>query len=53
MGIKAYINFIELPTKIASVIPYILGIVYTIYKYDTINLKNVIIMFISMITSKP
>ena len=50
MGIKAYINFIELPTKIASVIPYILGIVYTIYKYDTINLKNVIIMFISMIT---
>lgn len=50
MSLKAYLSFVELPTKIASVIPFIMGIVYTHYRYEEINIVNILIMFISMIT---
>ncbi|MGL5313558.1 MAG: 1,4-dihydroxy-2-naphthoate polyprenyltransferase [Peptostreptococcaceae bacterium] len=49
MSIKAYISFVELPTKIASVIPFIMGTVYTAHRYGKINFGNLVIMFISMI----
>lgn len=50
MNLKGYISFVELPTKVASVIPFIMGVVYSIYRYDEINVFNLMIMFISMIT---
>lgn len=50
MGLKAYLAFVELPTKIASVIPFFMGVVYSIYRYGKIDLMNLFIMFISMIS---
>lgn len=50
MSLKAYLSLVELPTKIASVVPFIMGIVYTYYRYGEINFFNAVIMFISMIT---
>lgn len=50
MSLIGYISFVELPTKIASVIPFIIGALYTMYRYETINMTNLIIMFISMIS---
>lgn len=50
MSIKAYISFVELPTKIASIIPFIMGALYSLYRYDVVDIVNLIIMFISMIT---
>lgn len=50
MSLKAYLSFVELPTKIASVIPFIMGSIYTYYRYEDINFLNIVIMFISMIT---
>ncbi len=50
MNLKAYVSFVELPTKIASLIPFIIGVLYTLYRYGKINLSNLSIMFISMIT---
>ena len=49
MNLKAYISFVELPTKVASVIPFIMGVVYTLCRYEEVNIGNLIIMFISMI----
>ena len=49
MSLKAYISFVELPTKIASFIPFIMGILYTCYRYGEVNSGNLVIMFISMI----
>ncbi|MGL5348629.1 MAG: 1,4-dihydroxy-2-naphthoate polyprenyltransferase [Peptostreptococcaceae bacterium] len=49
MNLKAYISFVELPTKVASVIPFIMGVVYTLCRYKEVNIGNLIIMFISMI----
>lgn len=49
MNLKAFISYVELPTKIASVVPFIFGISYSLYKYKQINPLLLLIMFISMI----
>ena len=50
MNLRAYVSFVELLTKIASVIPFVIGVTYSLYRYGELNLINVLIMFISMIT---
>lgn len=49
MGIKGFIRYVELPTKLASVIPYTFGVLYTLFRYGKLNLENLVAMFISMI----
>lgn len=50
MTLKGYLNFVELPTKIASLFPFLFGSVYSLYRYGKVNLLNLTIMFISMIS---
>jgi 1,4-dihydroxy-2-naphthoate octaprenyltransferase len=50
MTISSFLKFVEIQTKVASVIPFILGTLYSVYKYDSFKLDNFIIMFISLIT---
>ncbi|WP_411169582.1 1,4-dihydroxy-2-naphthoate polyprenyltransferase [Clostridium sp. MB05] len=49
MNIKSFLKLVEIQTKVASVIPFLLGTFYTMYRYDNFNIKNAIIMFLSMI----
>ncbi len=49
MDIKIFLKLVEIQTKVASVIPYLVGTFYALYRYDNFNLKNAIIMFLSMI----
>ncbi|MCF0148224.1 MAG: 1,4-dihydroxy-2-naphthoate polyprenyltransferase [Clostridium sp.] len=49
MNIKSFLKLVEIQTKVASVIPYLIGTFYALYRYDDFNLKNAIIMFLSMI----
>ncbi|MDV4149245.1 1,4-dihydroxy-2-naphthoate polyprenyltransferase [Clostridium sp. AL.422] len=49
MNIKSFFRLVEIQTKAASVIPYLIGTFYTLYRYDYFNLQNAIIMFLSMI----
>lgn len=49
MTINKFFQLVEIKTKLASLIPFSLGSAYTIYKYKSFNLKNFIIMFISLI----
>ncbi|WP_308780001.1 1,4-dihydroxy-2-naphthoate polyprenyltransferase [uncultured Clostridium sp.] len=49
MDIKSFFKLVEIQTKVASVIPYLLGTFYVLYRYENFNLKNAIIMFLSMI----
>jgi 1,4-dihydroxy-2-naphthoate octaprenyltransferase len=49
MGIKGFIKYVELPTKIASVTPFMLGILFTLFRYQKLDTANLLIMFISMI----
>lgn len=50
MSIRAYLDFVELPTKIASVIPFFMGVVYSLYRYDKVDVLNLAIMFIAMLS---
>lgn len=49
MNIYKFLKLVEIQTKVASIIPFFIGSFYTIYKYKDFNLKNAIIMFLSMI----
>ena len=49
MGIGSFLKLVEIQTKVASVNPFLLGTFYSLYRYDNFNIKNAIIMFLSMI----
>ena len=48
MTIRNFLNFVEIKTKLASLIPFALGTVFAVYRYKSFNLNNFIIMFISL-----
>lgn len=49
MNIQSFFKLVEIQTKVASVIPFILGTSYSIFKFDDFSIKNAVIMFLSMI----
>ena len=49
MNVKSFFKFVEIQTKLASVLPFLLGIVFAIYRYDNFNILNVVLMFVSLI----
>lgn len=49
LSLNKFFQLVEIKTKLASLIPFSLGSVYAIYRYKSFNLKNFIIMFISLI----
>lgn len=49
MNIKSFLRLVEIQTKVASVIPYLVGTFYSLYRYENFNFRNAIIMFLSMI----
>ncbi|GAB6169043.1 1,4-dihydroxy-2-naphthoate polyprenyltransferase [Clostridium carnis] len=49
MNIGSFFKLVEIQTKVASVLPFLLGTSYTLYKFDNFNIKNAVIMFLGMI----
>ena len=49
LNIKSFLKLVEIQTKAASVIPFLLGSFYTYYRYGEFSFKNAVIMFLSMI----
>lgn len=49
MSIKGFLKLIEIPTKVASIIPYLIGVVYSLYKFNSFNFKNSLLLFLSML----
>ncbi|NMA65714.1 MAG: 1,4-dihydroxy-2-naphthoate polyprenyltransferase [Clostridiaceae bacterium] len=50
MHIKSFLKLVEIQTKIASFLPYIFGVVFTLYYFDTLNIVNIIIFLISLLS---
>lgn len=44
---KVFLEFIEITSLIASVFPFVLGVMYAYYNYHTINVVNTILFFIA------
>lgn len=49
MSIKSFLKLVEIQTKVASVIPFLLGTFYALFRFDTFNVKNFLLMFISLL----
>ena len=50
MNIKSFFKLVEIQTKVASVIPFSLGTIYTIYRYNNFEFINFLLMLISLIS---
>jgi len=49
MTVNSFIKLVELPTKVASVFPFLVGSLYAAYRYEQFDVSNFLIMFVAMI----
>lgn len=49
MSIKSFLKLVEIQTKVASLIPFLLGSFYALYRFNIFNLKNFLLMLISLL----
>lgn len=50
MNVKGFLKYVEIQTKAASVIPFILGTLFAVYRFNSFKFLSFIIMFISLLT---
>ncbi|MBN2658600.1 MAG: UbiA family prenyltransferase [Spirochaetales bacterium] len=50
MNLRSFLDFVEIRTKVASVIPFVLGLLFTYYRYNEFKWENTLVFFISLIT---
>ncbi|MGL4798687.1 MAG: 1,4-dihydroxy-2-naphthoate polyprenyltransferase [Cellulosilyticaceae bacterium] len=48
MPISSFLKLVEIQTKVASVIPYLLGTLYAFFAFDTFRPLNALLMFASL-----
>lgn len=49
MSLESFLKLVEIQTKVASVIPFTLGTLYALYRFERFNARNFAILFISLI----
>jgi 1,4-dihydroxy-2-naphthoate polyprenyltransferase len=49
VGIYSFLKLVEIQTTVASVLPYMLGTMFALYKFQNFNLKEGILLFLSML----
>ncbi len=49
MTLKSFLRLVELPTKVASLFPFLIGTSYAVYHFRAFNWVNFCIMFVAMI----
>jgi 1,4-dihydroxy-2-naphthoate octaprenyltransferase len=50
MNIISFLKLVEIQTKVASMIPFLLGTTYVLYRFDNFNIINFALMFISLLS---
>ena len=48
MNLKSFLKLVEIQTKVASIVPFLLGTFYALYTYDNFSFFNFLIMLISL-----
>ena len=49
MSLRTFLKLVEIQTKLASLFPFLVGVLFVIYRYDSFNLVNTLIFFSSML----
>ena len=47
--VQRFLNYVEIRTKIASLLPFLLGLSYVLYTYKQVDIRNTLLFFISML----
>ncbi|AOZ93100.1 1,4-dihydroxy-2-naphthoate polyprenyltransferase [Paenibacillus crassostreae] len=50
MTVKSFLSLVEIRTKLASMIPFFLGSIYVVFRFQQFQVANFLLMFISLIT---
>ncbi len=50
MSLKTFFKYVEIQTKLASLFPFIFGVIYSYYIYGEINVLNTVLMYISLLS---
>ncbi|WP_373485479.1 UbiA family prenyltransferase [Acetobacterium malicum] len=48
--IQRFLNYVEIRTKIASLLPFLLGLTYVLYTYKKVDIRNTLLFFTSMLS---
>lgn len=48
--IQRFLNYVEIRTKIASLLPFLLGLTYVLYTYKQVDIRNTLLFFTSMLS---
>ena len=49
MSIRSFLKLVEIQTKIVSIFPFFIGILFVLYRYEALHWKNTLIFFSSML----
>lgn len=49
MSIKSFLKLVEIQTKVASIIPFLFGTVFSLYHFNAFSLKNFLFMLMSLL----
>lgn len=49
MSIKVFFELVEIKTKLASLLPFVFAVLFTLYSFGEINGKNTFFMFVSLL----
>jgi 1,4-dihydroxy-2-naphthoate octaprenyltransferase len=49
MSLSTFLRFVELQTKVASLFPFLVGLLFVIYRFESFNLLNTAIFFFAML----
>ena len=49
MSLKVFLKLVEIQTKIASLFPFLIGLLYVVHRYGGINILNTVVFFVSML----
>lgn len=50
MKIQIFFQFVEIKTKLASMLPFALGSLYSLYRFELFNMANFLVMFVALLT---
>lgn len=50
MNVRSFLRFVELPTKVASVIPFLMGSLYALYRFEDFYILRFALMFVSLLS---
>lgn len=50
MNVRSFLRFVELPTKVASMLPFLLGTLYALYRFEDFYILRFILMLVSLLS---